>query len=56
MVDKKKQKVPPLWYAVCHRQAAKEGIQKDSITGTNERSNYVEKCIMSMKKKKGIKN
>ncbi len=41
-----------MWFAICHRQAAKAGIEKDSITGTNKRKDYVENCIKSMKNKK----
>lgn len=50
-MGKKKFQAPRNWYAICHRQGAKQGIQKDSITGTHKRKDFVEKCILSMKKK-----
>lgn len=48
---KKKFQPPSKWFMICHRQAAKQGIEKDSITGTNKRKDFVEACIKSMKSK-----
>ena len=55
MGKKKFKGIEPRAFAICHRQAAKQGIQKDSITGTSERKKFVESCILDMKRKGKIK-